>query len=107
MSSQLPPPVPTDALYDVASRVITITFDQPLTPPLLDDSNWLLHRASVAYPPTAQPVVLGNTVTFEASIAGVAGPQGKFVEYSAAIPDLTGPTGVPVAPFLYDYTDLI
>lgn len=99
-------PLPVSATFDVVTREVVVTFDLPIAPPVLDAGNWKLDRALQEFPPTAGPAVAGNTVTFTASGFGGVGPAGNNVRYSAAVPDLVGLTGSPVAAFTLPYVDV-
>ena len=76
---------------------MVITFDQDLSPGVLDPANWTgcISGAAMDW---ADAVVAGATVELTSRIVG--GECGAAaISYSAAVPDVTGVTGVPAASF--------
>jgi hypothetical protein len=96
-------PIPTSATYNPGTRLVTVNFDKPLTPGVLDGSNWTVVIATTAYPPTGAVTAAGSMVTWTALGFGAPCPPGNVVNYLASPPDLTGLTGDPVAAFAQPY----
>lgn len=94
-----PAPVPILATWSNDIFGITITFDKPLRPQLLQPGNWSLRCAGRVRTMTNPHVVPPDKVV--SRTVPIGGPVlGNRVSYSAAVPDLVGLNGRPVERFL-------
>jgi hypothetical protein len=77
---------------------VIITFDQGLSPGVLDPTNWTgcINGTMMDW---ADAAVAGATVELTSRlVGGFCGASS--ISYSAAVPDVTGVTGLPAASFL-------
>ena len=98
-------PVPTYAVVDGATGLITVRFNQALRTGTSDPSNWSGRTYSAPFDylfglAAAPPIVRGAAVTFTPTLAAMQGGP-LAVSYAATPSDLFGEcSGVPVAPFV-------
>lgn len=92
-----PAPVPIAATIN-GFGFLQIVFDRPLQPGVVQGANWFARRANVARLFFPDPSAAGAAVSGSAPVSGAdIGPD--IVSYSAAVPDVIGANGVPVAAF--------
>ena len=89
------------AVFSDSSKVLEITFDQPLTAGSLDPANWAL--VVTAGPPQVRtvdaPVAAGSTVVSPTSFLAVSPSGPSRVSYSPPPFDLRALAGAPAPPF--------
>lgn len=96
------PPLPIGATYSVGGCLLTVTFDQPLTPGLSAAQNW--YHTSKNGPPVilwnAVPAIIaGNTVAATMAAAVPPGPLTGTCQYKPPPFDVLSDRGIPAAAF--------
>ena len=99
------PPVPVLGQFSTLTKVISITFDKPLEPGTFTDLNWFARFGDRERTPGLVRVFPGQPTVCEITTVIAPADLGPDIaQYTAAIPDLIGQNGAPVAPFTQPWT---